>query len=149
MRFRGGGVGHIYMRHIEPWLDETGWGKSWPSLEDREPEADPEQPSVNINCSGTEDPPTLSQSRQMGGNGNDDDDDNSNVSDDAIEVDGVEDDVENDPEQPEEDDYDSEEAGYEGEEEEKEDEEHTNALGDKAGEGDTDASDSEEEDHYL
>ena len=37
MRFRGGGVGHTYMRQVEPWLDATGWGNTWPSLKDREP----------------------------------------------------------------------------------------------------------------
>ena len=37
MRFRGGGVGHLYMCHVEPWLDATGWGTAWPSLRDREP----------------------------------------------------------------------------------------------------------------
>jgi hypothetical protein len=26
MRYRGGGVGHLYMRLIEVWLAETGWG---------------------------------------------------------------------------------------------------------------------------
>src|SRR5579872_1454153 len=26
MRYRGGGVGHLYMRTIEPWLSGTGWG---------------------------------------------------------------------------------------------------------------------------
>jgi len=26
MRYRGGGVGHLYMRAIEVWLAETGWG---------------------------------------------------------------------------------------------------------------------------
>ena len=26
MRYRGGGVGHLYMRAIEIWLAETGWG---------------------------------------------------------------------------------------------------------------------------
>ena len=26
MRYRGGGVGHHYMRAIETWLAETGWG---------------------------------------------------------------------------------------------------------------------------
>ena len=25
MHFCGGGIGHMYMRHIEPWLDATGW----------------------------------------------------------------------------------------------------------------------------
>ena len=28
----------MYMRQVEPWLDATGWGATWPSLEDREPE---------------------------------------------------------------------------------------------------------------
>ena len=40
MRFRGGGVGHDYMRAVEPWLDLTGWGTSWPPLNDRDPEPD-------------------------------------------------------------------------------------------------------------
>ncbi|KAF9644427.1 hypothetical protein BDM02DRAFT_3190600 [Thelephora ganbajun] len=26
MRYQGGGVGHLYMRAIEAWLTETGWG---------------------------------------------------------------------------------------------------------------------------
>ena len=26
MRYRGGGVGHLYMRTIEAWLVKTGWG---------------------------------------------------------------------------------------------------------------------------
>lgn len=26
MRYRGGGVGHLYMRAVEVWLTETGWG---------------------------------------------------------------------------------------------------------------------------
>jgi len=38
MRFRGGGIGHVYMRQVEPWLDATGWGTTWPSLSDREPD---------------------------------------------------------------------------------------------------------------
>ena len=37
MRFRGGGVGHLYMRLVEPWLDATGWGATWPSLGNSEP----------------------------------------------------------------------------------------------------------------
>ena len=28
MRYRGGGVGHIYMRAVEVWLAETGWGSN-------------------------------------------------------------------------------------------------------------------------
>ena len=42
MRFRGGGIGHIYMRQVEPWLDATGWGTSWPLLEGRDPDPDSE-----------------------------------------------------------------------------------------------------------
>ena len=43
MRFRGGGVGHRYMRQVEPWLDATGWGASWPSFTHRIPEPAPTQ----------------------------------------------------------------------------------------------------------
>jgi len=32
MRYRGGGVGHIYMGAIEVWLAETGWGSNDTSL---------------------------------------------------------------------------------------------------------------------
>src|ERR1700761_5895917 len=41
MRFRGGGTGHGYMRHIESWLDGTGWGTTWPSLSHMEPSPQP------------------------------------------------------------------------------------------------------------
>jgi hypothetical protein len=40
MRLRGGGIGHIYMRQIEWWLDATGWGRAWPSLGGRDPSPD-------------------------------------------------------------------------------------------------------------
>lgn len=30
MRYRGGGVGHLYMREVEQWLQKTGWGCSAP-----------------------------------------------------------------------------------------------------------------------
>lgn len=43
MRFRGGGIGHIYMRQVEPWLNNTGWGGAWPSLKDRDPDPDLDQ----------------------------------------------------------------------------------------------------------
>ena len=42
MRFRGSGVGHMYMRQVEPWLDATGWGTAWPLLKDRDPDLDHE-----------------------------------------------------------------------------------------------------------
>ena len=41
MRYRGGGVGHLYMRAIEVWLAETGWGSDntpVPVSEDIDPE---------------------------------------------------------------------------------------------------------------
>ena len=41
MRFRGGGVGHQYMRQVEPWLDKTRWGTQWPSLSNRDPDPSP------------------------------------------------------------------------------------------------------------
>ena len=41
MRFRGGGVGHGYMRWAEPWLDSTGWGATWPSFNHRIPDPGP------------------------------------------------------------------------------------------------------------
>ena len=33
MRYRGGGVGHLYMRGIEEWLWKTGWGVEIPDVE--------------------------------------------------------------------------------------------------------------------
>ena len=37
MRHRGGGVGHTYMREIEKWLSETGWGHEIPDVDESEP----------------------------------------------------------------------------------------------------------------
>ena len=37
MRYRGGGVGHKYMRLIEEWLYETGWGHEIPDIDVSEP----------------------------------------------------------------------------------------------------------------
>ena len=28
MRYRGGGVGHLYMQAVEVWLAKTGWGSN-------------------------------------------------------------------------------------------------------------------------
>ena len=38
MRYRGGGVGHKYMRAIEKWLGETGWGCKIPDIPVSEPQ---------------------------------------------------------------------------------------------------------------
>ena len=37
MCYRGGGVGHAYMRTIEDWLWETGWGHDIPEVDVSEP----------------------------------------------------------------------------------------------------------------
>ena len=48
MRFWGGGIGHIYMRQVEPWLDGTGWGTSWPSLRCQDPDPDSEPVALTV-----------------------------------------------------------------------------------------------------
>jgi len=42
MRYRGGGVGHKYMRTIEQWLWTTGWGNDIPEVDEPEPAAEEE-----------------------------------------------------------------------------------------------------------
>ena len=37
MRYRGGGVGHKYMRDTEKWLWKTGWGDEIPDIDVSEP----------------------------------------------------------------------------------------------------------------
>ena len=39
MRYRGGGVGHTYMRAIEQWLWRTGWGCEIPDIDVSEPQS--------------------------------------------------------------------------------------------------------------
>lgn len=34
------------MRQVEPWLDTTGWGATWPVLKDRDPDPDHREPSL-------------------------------------------------------------------------------------------------------
>ena len=34
----------MYMCQIEPWLDSTGWGTTWPPLKDRDPDLDSKPP---------------------------------------------------------------------------------------------------------
>ena len=96
MRFRGGGVGHMYMREIEPWLDGTGWGAMWPSLGERDP--DPSPPDT------TTARPILPVQASQG------DDENMDSSDGDSSSDESDDDGDGeDPEQPEVDDADSDE----------------------------------------
>jgi hypothetical protein len=55
MRYRGGGVGHAYMRAIEPWLTETGWGSddiAVTNSSDDESEDDAEEPGDSGGANG-------------------------------------------------------------------------------------------------
>ena len=97
MRFRGGGVGHLYMRQIEPWLDATGWGASWPLLRDRDPYPDQDSPRQESSSDETD---------------TEDENDQDDNSDEDEEMSDVEDDIEEDLEQSE----DSDEEGDEDEE---------------------------------
>ena len=104
MRFRGGGVGHMYMRQVEPWLEATGWGATWPSLHDREPDASQEEPMHVGDGAG---PSAPMASHQCGGGNDNSGDEDSGEDTGPGELD---DNDGEDLEQPEEeDDYDSEE----------------------------------------
>jgi hypothetical protein len=105
MRFRGGGVGHMYMRQVEPWLDATGWGTTQPSLGGRYPEPGCEPPP---HSEGGATGPTVSTHghRQSGGDhsgGSEDEDEDPDSEGDA-DTEGLEDGDGEDPELPEEDD---------------------------------------------
>jgi hypothetical protein len=106
MRFRGGGVGHTYMRQVEPWLDATGWGTTWPSLKDREPPLEDElNPSPH---NGKEAGPATSARGHPQTCGDDED---SGEEDDGVDIgiDELEDGDGEDQEQPEDDDDNEEE----------------------------------------
>ena len=96
MRFRGGRIGHMYMCHIEPWLDSTRWGTMWPSLQDRDPDPDLE-------------PMPLSQIGQITeGDGDSEDEDSGDEDSDMEDGDGE------DLEQPESEEGDSDNDDNEG-----------------------------------
>ena len=97
MRFRGGGIGHMYMRHIEPWLDATGWGTMWPSLHARDPDPDIEPIPLSQNGQATE------------GDGDSENEDSSDEDSDMEDGDGE------DLEQPESEEGDSDEDDDDGE----------------------------------
>ena len=104
MRFRGGGVGHLYMRHVEPWLDATGWGMTWPLLQDREPDVAQDTPAQSHGGTGSAISTGGQQRREGDGDGEDDDSEEDTDPGEQDDNDGE------DLEQPEEDeDYDSEE----------------------------------------
>jgi hypothetical protein len=98
MRFRGGGVGHLYMRQIEPWLDATGWGASWPLLRDRDPYPDQDSPRQESNRDDEED--------EISEDGSSDEDE---------EMGDVEEAIEEDPEQSEDSDEEGDEDEGDGE----------------------------------
>ena len=75
MRFRGGGVGHMYMRQVEPWLDATGWGTAWPLLKDRDPDPDREPATSVPGDQATEDDGESEDGDSEGGISDMDDDD--------------------------------------------------------------------------
>jgi hypothetical protein len=79
MRFRGGGIGHIYMRSIEAWLDSTGWGKSWPSLSNRD---------LNPDCDDTEASTPGQHSSTNEGDGEESGDSSDEVDEDVDDDDG-------------------------------------------------------------
>lgn len=113
MRYRGGGIGHLYMRETEQQLNSSGWGSSWPSsLRDRDPNPDPVQSPQNNNTAATTSAANRgyksdSTEEDIGDDG--DSDDSGNRSDgELIEQDG--------------DGEDPEQAGGDGDEEEDEDE---------------------------
>jgi len=91
MRFRGGGVGHMYMRQVEPWLDATGWGTMWPALGDREPVSSRPTPPAPANRASEVDEDTDEDTES-----DDSEDETGNVDDNGEDDDGE------DPEQPEE-----------------------------------------------
>jgi hypothetical protein len=73
MRFRGGGIGHIYMRQVEPWLDATGWGTTQPSLGGRYPEPGREPPPHSGGRAAG--PTTSTQGHHRGSEDRDEDED--------------------------------------------------------------------------
>lgn len=94
----------MYMRQIEPWLNATGWGTTWPSLQDRDPDPDQEPPLDTSPHSR----PTVSDDilHSTENNGDDGDED--------ISMSGLEDDDGEDLEQPEEGEEDEEEGDENG-----------------------------------
>jgi hypothetical protein len=85
-------VGHMYMCQVEPWLDATGWGVTWPSLEDRNPDPVHEPPPPEGNNAR---PAAPAHSHQQSNEGDEDSGEDTDMG-------GLEDDDGDDPEQPEE-----------------------------------------------
>ena len=98
MQFGGGGVGHIYMCQIEPWLDATGWGTTWPLLKASDPDPDGEPILDNGNSSR----PTVPGYILCGPEGNENSADEE--SGEEVDMSELEDEDGEDLEQPKEDD---------------------------------------------
>lgn len=107
MRYRGGGIGHLYMRETEQWLNSSNWGSSWPtSLKSRDP--NPDQEPLPQNNSGaaamsTQDGGYKSDSTEEDA-GEDSDGDGGELADEDTEGEDLE-----HPEEEEDDDTDEEE----------------------------------------
>lgn len=92
----------MYMRQIEPWLDATGWGKTWPSLNDKDPDPECVGPHPhNSDDAGPVVPMQGDQANEVDGESGDED------SGEDTDMSEAEDDDGGDPEQPEDDDSDS------------------------------------------
>ena len=63
------------MRQVEPWLDATGWGTSWPLLEGRDPNPDsePVTPANSDEATSDEEESNTEGSEDEGSDINDDD----------------------------------------------------------------------------
>lgn len=100
----------MYMRQIEPWLNATGWGTTWPSLQDRDPDPDPVPEQESPPDNNPHSRPTASgdvlHSTEDTENGADED------SGEEMDTSGLEDEDGEDLEQPKEDEED-EEDGHE------------------------------------
>jgi hypothetical protein len=94
----------MYMRQIEPWLDATGWGTTWPSLKARDPDPDGEPLTDNGDSSG----PTIPGCILCGPEDNENSADEESGED--VDMSELEDEDGEDPEQPEEDDKDGEDG---------------------------------------
>jgi hypothetical protein len=146
MRFRGGGIGHMYMRPIEPWLDRTGWGNSWPSLQHMEPESEQDPLSDDGDGSSTRDPsipPENNRQDTAGGPSTAPHDSDDSGSSDSVDTGDSEEDVEGDPGQRE----DGGDEDEEGEDEVDGESAHSSEEGEDGSDGDV--TESGEEDHYL
>jgi len=108
------------MRQVEPWLGATGWGTTWPTFKDRDPDPDCHPPPHNTDIAGPA-PPIQGDQINEGEESSGDE----NSGEDA-EMSEMEDNDGEDPEQPE-DNEDTSDDGHDG---------HQNASGHTPSRGD-------------